>query len=174
MEEKKYTLLPADDAVQTWFEENIQKDCGASSAIYKFRQWLRSLSAESKSGPEWVKGSPKERRLYHARFKGHLSDLVHDGIIEPVTNPEYWQAIASGIRISIKDSHIIEYLDESGAAASGEREVDIDELWDEHSEHIDDDIDSLSRWAGSTVVDKEQFRTLVAQLYELFKQKEKQ
>lgn len=58
--------------------------------------------------------------------------------------------------------------DESGSAAT--REPDIDELWDEHSEMIDDDIDSLSRWAGSTVVDKEQFRTLVAQLYELFKQ----
>lgn len=35
--------LPADDAVQNWFEENIDKECSASSAIYKFRLWLRSL-----------------------------------------------------------------------------------------------------------------------------------
>lgn len=48
--------------------------------------------------------------------------------------------------------------------------INLDELWDEHSEYIDDDIDSLSRWAGSSVVDKEQFRTMVAQLWELFKQ----
>ncbi len=54
-----------------------------------------------------------------------------------------------------------------GAAPSREKEVaGIDELWDEHSEHIDDDIDSLSRWAGSAVVDKEQFKKLVAKLWE--------
>ncbi len=51
--------------------------------------------------------------------------------------------------------------------------VDIDELWDEHSEHIDDDIDSLSRWAGSTVVDKEQFRELAAKLWERLNQQSK-
>lgn len=48
--------------------------------------------------------------------------------------------------------------------------INIDELWDEHSEYIDDDIDSLSRWAGSTVVDKEQFKKIVAKMWELFKQ----
>lgn len=47
--------------------------------------------------------------------------------------------------------------------------IDIDELWDEHSELIDDDIDSLSRWAGSTVVDKEQFKTVVAKLWDILK-----
>lgn len=39
----KQPALPADDAVQNWFEENIDKECSASSAIYKFRQWLESL-----------------------------------------------------------------------------------------------------------------------------------
>lgn len=38
--------LPADDAVQNWFEENIDKECSASSAIYKFRLWLGSLQRE--------------------------------------------------------------------------------------------------------------------------------
>lgn len=46
----------------------------------------------------------------------------------------------------------------------------VEELWDEHAEYIDDDIDSLSRWAGSTVVDKEQFKTIVAKMWELLKQ----
>lgn len=56
--------------------------------------------------------------------------------------------------------------DEQPVEQKGNEAVNVDELWDEHSEMIDDDIDSLSRWAGSTVVDKEQFRTLVAKLWE--------
>lgn len=52
MSEKKYpiggyALLPADDAVQNWFEENIDKECSASSAIYKFRLWLKSLQCQA-------------------------------------------------------------------------------------------------------------------------------
>lgn len=39
-------LLPAADAVQNWFEENIDKECSASSAVYKFRLWLESLQRE--------------------------------------------------------------------------------------------------------------------------------
>ncbi len=54
-----------------------------------------------------------------------------------------------------------------------EREICIDELWDEHSELIDDDIDSLSRWAGSTVIDKAQFRTVVALIWERFNNQQK-
>lgn len=60
--------LPADDAVQNWFEENIDKECSASSAIYKFRLWLRSLqttppSSESKFivaeiSKNWTPGDP--------------------------------------------------------------------------------------------------------------------
>lgn len=53
------------------------------------------------------------------------------------------------------------------SAAAGRDELSIDELWDEYSEMIDDDIDSLSRWAGSTVVDKEQFRKAVAKMWEV-------
>jgi hypothetical protein len=77
--------------------------------------------------------------------------------------------------LGVADFYRIEWLDESGQSTEGvkDREVDIDELWDEHSEHIDDDIDSLSRWAGSTVVDKEQFRTLVAKLWERLNQQSK-
>lgn len=46
MESKYIANLPADDAVQNWFEENIDKECSASSAIYKFRLWLESLQRE--------------------------------------------------------------------------------------------------------------------------------
>jgi hypothetical protein len=45
---KQHPLLPANDAVQNWFEENIDKECSASSAIYKFRVWLESLQGQSK------------------------------------------------------------------------------------------------------------------------------
>lgn len=33
--------LPTDEETQKWFDENIAKDCSASSAIYKFRLWLK-------------------------------------------------------------------------------------------------------------------------------------
>lgn len=41
-------FLPADDAVQNWFEENITKECSTSSAVYKFRQWLEQLQGSLK------------------------------------------------------------------------------------------------------------------------------
>jgi hypothetical protein len=47
--------------------------------------------------------------------------------------------------------------------------VAVDELWDEHSEMIDDDIDSLSRWAGSVVMRKAEF---IKAINEYKKQKE--
>ena len=33
--------LPHDDECEKWFNENIDKDCSASSAVYKFRLWLK-------------------------------------------------------------------------------------------------------------------------------------
>lgn len=59
MEEKKTIVLPADDAVQNWFEENIDKECSASSAVYKFRQWLESLQVTRQVGAVWVKASER-------------------------------------------------------------------------------------------------------------------
>jgi len=45
---------------------------------------------------------------------------------------------------------------------SGEVEgIDIDELWDEHSEYIDDDIDSLSNFAGRTVITGTKFKAMM-------------
>lgn len=38
---KSITSLPTDAQVKDWFDENIEKDCSASSAIYKFRIWLK-------------------------------------------------------------------------------------------------------------------------------------
>jgi hypothetical protein len=67
-QEKKCPVLPADDAVQNWFEENIDKECSASSAIYKFRLWLQSLQVtQHPAGCEWVKA-----------HKGLIPDGVHN------------------------------------------------------------------------------------------------
>jgi hypothetical protein len=40
-------VLPTDDEVENWFEENIGiiNECSASSAIFKFRQWLKNLQS---------------------------------------------------------------------------------------------------------------------------------
>lgn len=34
-------LHPTDKEVETWFTENIGEGCSASSAVYKFRLWLK-------------------------------------------------------------------------------------------------------------------------------------
>jgi len=33
-------ILPNDSETEEWFDENVDKNCSASSAIYKFRLWL--------------------------------------------------------------------------------------------------------------------------------------
>lgn len=66
--------------------------------------------------------------------------------------------------INTNQKELVEWYDESNEQPVEQKQnevEDIDELWDEHSELIDDEIDSLTRWAGSTVMDKEQFRKAV-------------
>jgi len=41
IEHKTINILPIDDEVVKWYTENIDKDCSASSAIYKFRLFLK-------------------------------------------------------------------------------------------------------------------------------------
>lgn len=45
-----FSLLPNDKEVDQWFEENIGtvNDCSASSAIYKFRLWLKEREENNK------------------------------------------------------------------------------------------------------------------------------
>ncbi len=38
--------LPSDEDVEKWYIDNIDKDCSASSAIYKFRLWLKHKNIE--------------------------------------------------------------------------------------------------------------------------------
>lgn len=41
--EKLEEILYSDVAIEKWFDENIGKDCSASSVIYKFRLDLRKI-----------------------------------------------------------------------------------------------------------------------------------
>jgi len=44
-------VLPNDSETEEWFDININDDCSASSAIYKFRLWLADrLAAFGKDG----------------------------------------------------------------------------------------------------------------------------
>lgn len=67
-QEKKYTILPADDAVQNWFEENIDKGCSASSAIYKFIQWLESMQPQHPVSAGWVKAADRLPQSFQAIY----------------------------------------------------------------------------------------------------------
>lgn len=58
-------VLPADNEVSKWFEENIDKGCSASSAIYKFRLWLKELNVGAGvKGAVWVKASERLPKVY--------------------------------------------------------------------------------------------------------------
>ncbi len=39
--------LPSDAVSEKWYDENIDKDCSPSSAIYKFRLWLKEIKAST-------------------------------------------------------------------------------------------------------------------------------
>lgn len=41
MKQHATNVLPSDKETETWFDENIAEGCSASSAIYKFRLWLK-------------------------------------------------------------------------------------------------------------------------------------
>lgn len=42
--------------------------------------------------------------------------------------------------------------------------LDVDELWDKHSEGIGDDIDSLQEFAGTQVITRQEFIRAVAEV----------
>lgn len=64
-----------------------------------------------------------------------------------------------------KSIAMIQKIAEEALHPSESAGVPVDELWDEYSELIDDDIGSLNRWAGSTVIDKENFKKLINRLH---------
>lgn len=108
--EKKIILLPADDAVQNWFEENIDKECSTSSAIYKFRLWLESLQVTRQPGLGWVKGNIKPTELlksYYCRLKSNIDGHLF-GKIVLITLDGQWQT----------DWEVVEWLDESATPAN--------------------------------------------------------
>lgn len=101
--EKKYVILPGDDAVQNWFEENIDKDCSASSAVYKFRLWLEEMTGQQQ-GQVWVKASerlPGWRTPVKWRLNGVEMKKYDVEYISQAESPGHWMDL--------------EWLDESSA-----------------------------------------------------------
>lgn len=66
----------------------------------------------------------------------------------------------------ISNMKSFEWLDESIPEDSGQDEiVEIsEELWDKHSEHIDDNVSSLERVAGTSVLNKWDYNKLIQEL----------
>lgn len=153
-EEKKYQMLPANDAVQNWFEENIDKECSASSAVYKFRLWLESLQHTQHPGSAvWVKATTRLPASWHLK----CVRFIHTK--QPLIDPETW------LNENPKAIDVVEWLDESKSPSKeGNKEaVNVDELWDEHSELIGDGIDDLTYWAGRIIMKKEDFVKAIEQ-----------
>lgn len=104
--------------------------------------WVKASEFEIEYGPnyyaKWLDGKVKA----NGRFQDDGTFIWNVPGYIPIGRNEY--------------DHLF-ILDES----PGEKKVDPDELWDEFSEHIDDDIDSLSKVAGSSVMTKEGFKKMM-------------
>lgn len=135
--EKKIILLPANDAVQNWFEENIDKECSASSAIYKFRLWLESLQVTRQTGAVWVKAiefkthEPIYRPFRRKREDGE-PEYDYGEIYVTEDNGEIFLDINN--ERSYEPQHFerwkdYEILDESGTPAAGREDdwISVDE-----------------------------------------------
>lgn len=105
--------LPANDAVQNWFEENVDKECSASSAVYKFRLWLESLQAVRQAGAVWVKASerlPDKDRNYHVKATTKHQGYNHNDTA--FWHNGKWEFDRENGR------SVVEWLDESGSPAA--------------------------------------------------------
>jgi len=105
------------------------------------------IAQQAPTGAAWVKATtrlPEKSGYYHVKRKVVKST-------EQEKDVQYYHTDSG--RFSW--DNVIEWLDESPAPAPSP-----DELWDEFSEYIDDDIDSLTKWAGSTVIDKDGWKKM--------------
>lgn len=104
---KDFELLPNDEETARWYNENIGAGCSASSAVYKFRMWLKerqdlkiAYDKADKTAKEFGKPEPQPKYEFEMFFKSETTDVVKiDG----------WYPIATD-RIKHPD-RIEEYID---------------------------------------------------------------
>lgn len=67
--------------------------------------------------------------------------------------------------LSDEDENVIEWLDESTPADNWVKGIPqdelIEEMWDEYSEHIGDNISDLERIAGGCVITEHKFKSII-------------
>lgn len=94
------TLLPTDEETAKWFEENIgiKNDCSASSAIYKFRLWLKervpAYAEQHRGCGRWVKCKerfPEKDGLYLIVHDAPGSYGRHEMFFKTEDKQWYWQ-----------------------------------------------------------------------------------
>lgn len=86
--------------------------------IHEEEVWCRRKEAQT--GAVWVKGGPTEQKKHFARVPSCLDDnVIYPAIIIPIKDSESWWAVGDQFKFTIHRNKIIEYLDESGTAATG-------------------------------------------------------
>jgi len=102
-------------------------------------------------------------------YKGH--PITHENdkcYLIPVNGVGYEKFTPNDILITDNSGqlHVLSFpVSNQPPAPSGMGEaVNGDELWDEYSEYIDDDLDSLQMVAGRSVIKKESFEKMIAKL----------
>lgn len=160
-------VLPANDAAQNWFEENIDKECSASSAVYKFRQWLESLQVTRQAEAVWVKASIQppigHSSDYHWRFIHNKKPINRNFHIESGRLiQEYGNTKGS---YSLEE---LEWLDEQPASAREEDAIGFAE-WAATIAFFDDGT-RLWELLGEGEAINGQFRFTTKEFYQVFKQ----
>ena len=99
------------------------------------------IERREQEGLRWVKGCPPERKLYHAKYRFLKEDTeVKEGLVFPLKDTHFWEAISINSRNYIEDIQIVEYLLESAPKEAGQVDpVSFAEWVYEHSDNSQHD-----------------------------------
>lgn len=154
----KYTLADKDFLVPAWVLDFADKYAANIKA---------TPPASSGETMRWRNGSegvPETNELFHL---AHWRRVVDKVPLMPIGLNNSGAFIAQFGKVY--DLIDVEFLDESASPSDIREDAikpvsDYQELWDEFAEYVDDDIDSLSTFAGRTVLTDTNFKKLISRL----------
>ena len=117
---------------------------------------IKQLKEAARQGAVWVNAS---ERLPEDKKQNYIFRQVNNIRSAKVWYLDFTPNIAAAMQLPIES---IEWLDESPPKESDA--VDPDELWDEFSEYIANDIDSCQEVAGTAIMTKMGFNKLMSKI----------
>lgn len=159
MEEKKYTAEEVLDLQSAAYQKGYNEGYQLRKQEQQGAVWVKATTRTATHGKQVFAKDGSGRKTVGYFTKSNLASDVID----------CFYSMVGSFYIKGEDYESLEwYDDESGQSKEGNKEREIiDELWDEHSALIGDDIDDLSFWSGREVMKKEDFVKAIEQLKKL-------